>query len=314
MNKTANNPYNIYSVWLKEHYGEKVYKIPINIPVTCPNRDGTKGWGGCIYCGEKGGGNETLSDCLSVSDQMEKNIKYIGKRYHAKKFIPYFQSFSNTYCELNDFKRWINDCIRPDIVEIAISTRPDCISDDQLIFLQTIKNEHHLEITIELGLQSVNPETLKILKRGHTLDDYLNAMDRIKNAGLMACTHMILDLPWDNEEDVINGAKMLSASETNFVKCHSLYIEKNTLLKQWYDKNEITLLSMDDYIHRAISFLENLSPDIVVQRLIGRVPKEDSVVTNWNTSWWKIKDELEARMKEENYYQGRCFSGINKKR
>lgn len=308
------NRYNIYSVWLKQRYGEKVYKIPVNIPVTCPNRDGLKGTGGCVYCGAKGGGNETLSDQLSVTEQLEKNIAYIGKRYHAKKFIPYFQSFSNTYCDFSDFQKWIREAIRPDVVEISISTRPDCITDEQLKFLETIKTEQALDVTIELGLQSVNEETLKIIKRGHTLAEYEQAIERIKAAGLLSCTHMILDLPWDPEEDVINGAELLSRRGTDFVKCHSLYIEKDTVLKQWYDEKKLTLLTKDDYIARAILFLEHLDPEIVVQRLIGRVPKEDSVVTNWNTSWWKIKDELDAQMKQENNYQGRKFAGMNKKR
>ncbi|WP_026394576.1 TIGR01212 family radical SAM protein [Acetobacterium malicum] len=306
--------YNIYSVWLRERYGEKVYKIPVNIPVTCPNRDGTKGTGGCVYCGAKGGGNETLSDQLSVTEQIERNTAYIGKRYHAKKFIPYFQSFSNTYCEFSDFQKWVREAIRPDVVEISISTRPDCITDEQLKFLETIKTEQAIDVTIELGLQSVNQETLKTIKRGHTLAEYEQAIDRIKAAGLLSCTHMILDLPWDREEDVINGAELLSRKGTNFVKCHSLYIEKGTVLKQWYDEKKLTLFTKDDYIARAILFLEHLDPEIVVQRLIGRVPKEDSVITNWNTSWWKIKDELEAQMKRENNYQGRKFTGMNNKR
>jgi radical SAM protein (TIGR01212 family) len=308
------NRYNIYSVWLKKRYGEKVYKIPVNIPVSCPNRDGTKGIGGCVYCGAKGGGNETLSDQLSVGDQIERNIAYIGKRYHAKKFIPYFQSFSNTYCDFADFKKWILESIRPDVVEISISTRPDCITDEQLRFLETIKTVQAIDVTIELGLQSVNEETLKIIKRGHTLADYEQAMDRIKAAGLLTCTHMILDLPWDREEDIIMGAEILSRRKTDFVKCHSLYIERNTVLKQWYDDKKVTLLTKVDYISRAILFLEHLNPDIVIQRLIGRAPKEDSVITNWNTSWWKIKDELDAQMKQENNYQGRKFTGLNNMR
>ncbi len=308
------NLYTIYSVWLKERYGEKVYKIPVNIPVTCPNRDGTKGIEGCVYCGAKGGGNETLSDKLSVAEQIEKNIAYIGRRYKAKKFIPFFQSFSNTYCDFSDFQRWIREAIRPDVVEISISTRPDCITDEQLKFLETIKTEQALDVTIELGLQSANEETLRIIKRGHTLADYEQAMVRIKAAGLLSCTHMILDLPWDRKEDVINGAKILTRVGTDFVKCHSLYIEKNTVLKQWFEEDRVTLLSKEDYIDRAILFLEYLDPKIVVQRLIGRVPEEDSVITNWNTSWWKIKDELEARMKQENNYQGRKFAGMNNKR
>ncbi|MGV8905715.1 MAG: TIGR01212 family radical SAM protein [Acetobacterium sp.] len=309
MNSQESKPYQVYSVWLKKHYGEKVYKIPINIPVTCPNRDGTLGHDGCIYCGEKGGGNETLSDMLSVTEQMEINSKYIGKRYNAKKFIPYFQSFTNTYCAFSDFKAWIKECIRPDVVEIAISTRPDCVTDEQLFFLQEIKKEYQVGITIELGLQSVNANTLKIINRRHTLEDYLETMDRIKQAELMTCTHLIIDLPWDQEIDVVNAAKIISEKGSDFVKCHSLYIEKNTELERLYKVGKVALLTKEAYIKRAILFLENLSPDMVVQRLIGRAPKEDSIVTNWDTSWWKIRDELEAQMTIENYYQGRLFSG-----
>lgn len=299
--------YNKYSTWLKEKYGEKVYKIPINIPVTCPNRDGLLGFDGCIYCGGKGGGNETLSQDIPVEKQMEINTNYIGKRYHAKKFIPYFQSFSNTYCELDDFKKWIRASICDDVVEIAISTRPDCVSDSQLEFLEEIKKETGIEITIELGLQSVNPETLKIINRGHRLEDYLNCVRRIKEKGLMVCTHLILDLPWDSLSDVINSAKIVSEVKSDFVKCHSLYIEKETILGDWYREGKVTLLKKEDYILRGISFLVNLSPEIVIQRLIGRAPKEDSIITNWDTSWWKIRDEIENQMKIENKYQGINF-------
>ncbi len=299
------NRYRIYSQWLKNKYGQKVYKIPINIPVSCPNRDGTKAKGGCIYCGAKGGGNETLSDLIPVKDQLDQNIAYIGKRYHAKKFIAYFQSFSNTYCSIDDFKAWINDAIRREVVEIAISTRPDCIRPDQLSFLKEIKKNHQIEITIELGLQSVNPKTLVILNRCHSLDDYKEAVMMIHAAGLSVCTHLILDLPWDSDQDVIEAASLLSDLKSEFVKCHSLYIEKNTKLNDWYQAGDLKLLTKDDYIRRTILFLEHLSDKVVIQRLIGRAPQKNSVITNWNMSWWKIKEELEEKMRNENSFQGR---------
>ncbi len=300
------NRYTVYSQWLKNKYGEKVYKIPINIPVTCPNRDGSKGVGGCLYCGAKGGGDETLSNLLAVKDQLDQNIAYIGKRYQAKKFIAYFQSFSNTYCPIDDFKRWINQAIRAEVVEIAISTRPDCITKEHLSFLKDLKDQHSIEITIELGLQSVNRQTLVILNRCHTLDDYKEAVVMIHEAGLAVCTHMILDLPWDSDGDVIAGAKLLSDLQSDFVKCHSLYIEKNTKLNDCYQAGELRLLTKDDYIRRTILFLDYLSEEIVVQRLIGRAPQENNVIANWNMSWWKVKDELEAKMEKENKFQGRC--------
>ncbi|WKY49112.1 TIGR01212 family radical SAM protein [Eubacteriaceae bacterium ES3] len=303
----SKKPYHIYSKWLKEKYGEKVYKIPINIPVTCPNRDGTKGTGGCIYCGAKGGGNETLSDSLPVTQQLEQNIAYMGKRYHANKFIAYFQSFTNTHCNLTDFKGWIEESIIDSVVEIAISTRPDSIITEQLEFLSDIGKKYNIEITLELGLQTVNEKTLTILNRRHTLNDYIDAVERISSRGLKTCTHLILDLPWDSESDVIKAAGILSELKTDFVKCHSLYIERNTVLNNWYQAGKVKLLSQDEYIHRAILFLEYLDQEIVIQRLIGRAPAADSVITNWNTSWWKIKEELEKEMISENRYQGRLY-------
>lgn len=302
--------YTAYSKWLKNKYGEKVYKIPINIPVTCPNRDGTKGFGGCVFCGIKGAGNETLCENIPVKDQLEQNIAYIGRRYHAKKFIAYFQSFSNTYCSIGDFKKWIRDCLREEIVEIAISTRPDCINNEQLLFLKQLKENHQVEITIELGLQSVNPKTLVILNRCHTLEDYKDAVSMIQKAGFKICTHLILDLPWDSDCDIIEAARLLSLLNIDFVKCHSLYIERNTVLNDWYQAGELRLLTKEDYIRRTILFLEYLSKEIVIQRLIGRAPEKNSVITNWNRSWWKIKEELEEKMKKENRFQGRHLSNL----
>ncbi|MGD9473830.1 MAG: TIGR01212 family radical SAM protein [Eubacteriaceae bacterium] len=303
----SKKPYHIYSKWLKEVYGEKVYKIPINIPVTCPNRDGSKGTGGCIYCGAKGGGNETLSESLSVSEQLKQNIAYIGKRYHSKKFIVFFQSFTNTHCQFSDFKRWILESLDDSIVEIAISTRPDAISTEQLDFLAALKQDKGIEITLELGLQSINDRTLEILNRCHTVADYCQAVKNIRTMNLKTCTHLILDLPWDQESDMIKAAGLLSAVQTDFVKCHALYIEHDTVLCDWYQAGKVSLLTKEDYINRAILFLEHLNPDIVIQRLIGRAPEADTVITNWNSSWWKIKEMLEEKMHKENKYQGRLY-------
>ena len=146
--------YRVYSQWLRERYGSKVYKLPVNVPVSCPNRDGTAGKGGCIYCGAKGGGNETLSDTLSVAEQVEKNRAYIAKRYKAKLFIPYFQSFTNTYCSAFQLERWVREAVGDGegIAGVAISTRPDCLSSEQLDFLSRIQQEKQLDVSIELGL------------------------------------------------------------------------------------------------------------------------------------------------------------------
>lgn len=303
--------YNRFSTYLVNRYGEKTYKIPINIPVTCPNRDGTIGSFGCIFCGDEGAGFETLSSCVPVESQLEQNINYIGRTYSSRKFIAYFQNFTNTYVDFSKFKEYMRAAIRPDVVAIYISTRPDAISDRYLEFLQQIKDKYHVDIVIELGLQTVNIRTLKFLERGHSLSHFLDAVFRIKKNKLCVCAHMILDIPKDNIDDVVEGARVLSVLKVDQVKCHSMYILEGTKLAKYYKSGEIVPVSKEEYVERVISFLENLSPDVVVQRLLGRAPKDKTLFCNWDTSWWKIRDEIEDKMRRRNSYQGRLFNYTN---
>ena len=306
-----NSLYRVYSTYLKDKYGEKVYKLPINLPVTCPNRDGCVGSGGCIFCGEEGAGFENLSNTISIEDQLSKNMDYIKKRYKAKKFIAYFQNFTNTYMEFEKFKSSILEAIMEDIVEISISTRPDCISDKYLEFLHWVKVEHNIEITMELGLQSVNYHTLIKINRGHTLSEFIDSVIRIKKYGFEVCTHLILNLPWDNMTDVIENAKIISSLSVDHIKLHSLYIVENTHLGKMYKNNEFKMISKDEYVNRVVTFLEYLDPKIVVQRLIGRAPEENTLFVNWSTSWWKIKDDIIDKMEKNNVSQGSKFNYLN---
>ncbi|HPB79810.1 MAG TPA: TIGR01212 family radical SAM protein [Sedimentibacter sp.] len=295
--------YNKYSDYLKLKYGEKVYKLPVNIPCTCPNRDGAIGYGGCTFCADVGTGFEMLDNSLSVKEQLNKNMDYISKKYKSGKFIAYFQNYTNTYMDIERFKNYINDAIMDNIVEIAISTRPDCISDEILEFLNEIKKQN-VNITIELGLQTVNYHTLKNINRGHTLAEFIDAVLRIKRYNFEICTHIILNLPGDTILDTVETAKILSVLKINQVKIHSLYIMENTEMGRAYKNNEITLISKDEYVERVIVFLEHLNMDITVQRLIGRAPEKDSLFVNWGMSWWKINDDILYKMKSENRYQG----------
>lgn len=303
--------YNTYGKYLKEKYGEKVYKLPVKLPLTCPNRDGNISVGGCTFCGEEGGSFENLSDRESVKEQLEKNKEYISSRYKAKKFIPYFQNFSNTYMPIEDFKKYIEESLIDDIVAISISTRPDCISDEYLEVLSKISKENKIDITIELGLQSVNYHSLKKINRGHSLAEFIDAVLRIKRYGFSVCTHIILNLPWDNMTDVIENAKILSSLSIDEVKLHSLYIVSDTIMAKQYVNNEFTMIDKDEYVDRVITFLEYLDPNIVIQRLLGRAPEEDTLFVNWETSWWKIRDEIVLKMEENNIYQGKKFNYLN---
>lgn len=296
--------YNVYSKYLREKFGEKVYKLPISLPLTCPNRDGSVGTGGCIFCGEEGGSFENLPNTLSVREQVEKNKTYISKRYNAKKFISYFQSFTNTYMPIEEFKKNVEESVVEDVVGISVSTRPDCIGDEYLEYLSYIRDKHNLEITVELGLQTVNYHTLKKINRGHTLAEFIDAVIRSKKYNIRTCAHLILNLPWDNMEDVIENAKILSALKVDEVKLHALYIVDGTELGEMYKREEINLISKEEYQERVIRFLEYLDKDIVVQRIIGRAPEENSLFVNWNESWWKIRDEIVEEMEKRKTRQG----------
>lgn len=304
------NIYRGYSEYLQDKYGEKVYKLPVNLPGTCPNRDGVLGVGGCIYCDSEGAGFECLPNTLGVLDQLRENRDFFQRRFQARKFIVYFQSFTNTYMPLEMFKDAVREASRlEDAVGISISTRPDCINEEILEFLK----ESPFDITIELGLQTVNYRTLAKINRGHTLAEFIDAVLRIKKAGFQVAVHLILNLPWDDELDVTENARILSALDIDYVKLHSLYIVRGTVLGDLYERGEVSLCSLDDYVERVILFLENLAPQVVIQRLIGKGPREKLLFCNWNTSWWKIKDMVLERMLARGTYQGKSYDYLNGK-
>lgn len=299
--------YNVYSDYLKNKYGQKVYKLPVNLPVTCPNRmNGNKG---CSFCADCGTGFEAMNNQISVTEQLFQTKEYIEKRYHAHKFIAYFQNYTNTFLPLEDFHNYLMEAAKvPDIVEIAVSTRPDCISDAYLKALAEIRDVFSIEITIELGLQTANYHTLSKINRGHSLAEFIDAVFMIHKYGFEICTHVILNLPGDNMADAVETAKILSALRVPVVKIHSLYIAKNTRLCEDFENGTIALCSKEEYIDRLIAFLEHLNPEIVVERLFSRVPEKDAVFSNWGTSWWKLKDEVTEQMINGGHYQGKCFN------
>lgn len=299
--------YNEYSKYLKEKFNCKVYKLPVNLPLTCPNRDGNLSSGGCTYCGEVGTGFEMHSCTMSVHDQLARNMSFIRQKYKAEKFIAYFQNFSNTYLAFDEFKRYIQEAVMDDIVGMSISTRPDCLNEDYVTFLAEIKREHDLDMTVELGLQTANYKTLRKINRGHSLAEFIDAVLMLKRLDLSVCAHVILNLPWDTMEDAVETSKVLSALQVDFVKVHSLYILKNTEMGNEYLNGSFVLASKEEYLSRLEAFLAYLDPNIVIQRLFGRAPEKDTLFSNWGTSWWKLRDEFIESMKNKNLYQGIFF-------
>ena len=300
---TETRPYRSFSDYAKDTFGMKVYKVPIHLKGSCPNRDGTAGVGGCIFCGEEGGSFEWIQG--SVREQFQKNRARMKARYKAQGFIPYFQNFTGTYLPLAQFKENLEAVAEEDIVGVSISTRPDCVDDAYLLAAKKIFPDK--AITFELGLQSANEKTLKVINRGHGTREFIDAAHRIKDKDLRLTVHMILDLPWDSREDVLRGAELLARVGADEVKIHNLYVAKHTKLADMYEVGTFVPLPMEEFMERVILFLEHLPPETVIGRLLGRAPEEDVLFANWNRSWYYIRDEIVRRMIEENRPQGHLY-------
>lgn len=307
--------YNQYSDHLVKKFGDKVHKLPVNLPGTCPNRDGRVGWGGCIFCDEEGSGFECLPNTLPVREQVREARGFFKRRFKAKKFIIYFQAFTNTYLPFKQFRENVLAAVSEgeDVVGLSISTRPDCVNDRYLDFLREVKEEKKLDINIELGLQTVNYHTLARVNRGHTLAEFIDAVLRIKARGFETCTHLILNLPWDGPADAVENAKVVSALGVEYVKLHSLYVVKGTVLGDMYERGEFGVITLEEYVERVAAFLEHLDPAVVIQRLVGKGPKESLLFCNWGVSWWQVKQKIEEYLDRQDIYQGKRFDYLNGK-
>lgn len=308
---SPNTRYRTYSRHLKMKYGEKVYKLPINLPGTCPNREGAKGTGGCIFCDEQGAGFDALSPSLSIREQVENNKDFYRKRFGAGKFISYFQSYSNTYLPVDQFRENLRAACGEDIVGISVSTRPDCVSEAHLDCLEQIREDCGVDIDVELGLQTVNYRTLERINRGHTLAEFVDAVNRVKARGFAVCVHMILNLPWDDMGDVIEGAKVLSAFKVEYVKLHSLYVVEGTPLAEMYRRSEIRICSFMDYLERVGAFIKFLRPETVIQRLAAKGPKGKVLFCNWDRDYREVVRAIGEYLENKDIYQGMDFTYLS---
>ncbi|HJB18413.1 MAG TPA: TIGR01212 family radical SAM protein [Candidatus Bariatricus faecipullorum] len=299
-----------YSQYLKEKYHGKVYKLPVCLPVTCPNRtDGT----GCAFCAGAGTGFEAQNPEADVTEQLQKAKEKIGAKYHPDRYLAYFQNYTNTFLPVEQFAAYIREAAEmPELAGISISTRPDCVHPSYLDVLRQVQTEKGLGISIELGLQTANYHTLAKINRGHSLGEYIDAVLQIKQyPGFEICTHVILNLPWDGEEDAVETAKIITALGTDVVKLHSLYIARGTEFARWYEEGRISICTKEEYFRRVILFLEHIPEDMAVERLFARIPEKESLFCNWGESWWKLRDELLAQMEKEGTWQGRLSGWRN---
>lgn len=305
-----------YSQFLKEKYGAKTYKLPVNLPLTCPNRDGNLAEAGCHFCGEEGADFEMLSEEISVRNQLLENKEYIGERYGVDQFIAYFQNYTNTYLPLAKLKEYTKEAAQVEgIKAVYFSTRPDTINKKYISELKkTLKEVNpEAELGFEFGLQTVNYKTLKKVNRQHGLAEFIDAVLSAKEFETEIGAHLILNLPGDQREDAAAGAKIISALNLDHVKLHALFIRENSVFAKKFKKGQFEICSLAEYIERVILFLEYLSPEIAVQRLLGRAPDEKSLFLNWDQPWWQIHDQIIKEMKKRNTYQGRLFNYLQGK-
>lgn len=301
--------YRELSHYLKERYGTRVQRVSISYFRTCPNRDGTAGFGGCTFCEETGSGFGNKFRNLDVRTQILEGMKIARQKYKAEKFMAYFQSFTNTYGPLEELEKVYNEALVEGVVALDISTRPDAFSEEIAVLLKKISDERHVDIFIEFGLESINENTLSYVNRGHSVGEFIDAVLRAKRYNFEVIAHVILDLPTDTIEDEIGCAKILSALRVNGVKMHSLYIVKGTKMGIDYLEGRLKPFGADEYIKRARAFLSYLDPSIVIHRIISTPPQ--NALYSIGLTYADAKKLIEEEMMKNSEYQGVKFDYLN---
>ena len=292
--------------FLKEKFGEKVKKIPLDAGLTCPNRDGTKGFGGCIYCDPKGSGTGLYKEGKSLDEQLRYFLELFKKK-NFKKFIAYFQSFSNTYAPIEKLKKLYDTVfIDPSIVGLAIGTRPDCVDEKVVNLLKTYQEKGYY-LWIELGLQSIYNETLKLINRGHTFEDFLKAYYLLKENDIPVVVHIIFGLPKETKEMMMETVKTLAKLKIDGIKFHALYIPKGSKMEEMYLRGEYKPLKMEEYVELVASALTYLPPSTVIHRVCSEAREEDILAPTWVSKKMEVINLLRKIMNEKKLYQGKNY-------
>ena len=290
--------------YLKDKFGERTLKICIDGGFTCPNRDGTKGIGGCIFCSEKGSGEH-----ITLAENITKQVENYFKSYKAKranKFIVYFQNFTNTYDTLENLKKKYDSALIDDrIVGLAIATRPDCINEDIVKLLSSYTDKYY--VTVELGLQTSNDGTGKLINRQYSNSEFTEAVKLLNNYNIDVVAHIMVGLPNETKEDLKTTVKFINRHKIQGLKIHSCYVVENTVLAEMYRNQKYSPLSLDEYLENAAYILTHISPNIVIHRVSGDAPKDLLVAPEWNSHKKWITNGLDKLLKEKDLIQGMYF-------
>jgi radical SAM protein (TIGR01212 family) len=294
---------------LKSRFGCRVQKISIDAGLSCPNRDGTLSTKGCIYCNARGSGTGAFSRGVSITDQVRTGIEAMRKRYKAKKFIAYFQSYTNTYGPLSELTdRWQSAIAFPEVVGLAIGTRPDCIDPEIIASLQCLARSHL--VWLEYGLQSAHDRTLATINRGHGLQAFHDAVSLSRRWGpdIALCAHVILGLPGETKSDMLHTARVIADSGIDGVKLHLLYVVGGTALEARYRSGDYRCLSQTAYVDAVCDFLSLLPSRIVIHRLTGDPHRSELVAPQWSLKKAETLQRIKTEMRRRGIYQG-CRAG-----
>lgn len=302
-------PYNDYSTFIKKKFGERVQKISLDTGFTCPNRDGTKGFGGCTYCNNNTFNPYYCKPSKSITQQLNEGIAFFSKKYKTQQYLAYFQAYTNTYADIELVKELYLEAINhPQIIGLVIGTRPDCINEELIHFLAELAKTNY--IALEFGVESTLNRTLDFINRCHTFEETKAAYELAKNKNLHLGAHLIIGLPGESKEEMLNHAVELSKLPINTLKIHQLQVVKHTMMAQQLktEPHLFNLFKLDDYIEFICDFVALLRPDIIIERFISESPAHLLIAPKWNgVKNFEIVSKVENRLKEKNLWQGKHY-------
>jgi radical SAM protein (TIGR01212 family) len=296
--------YNSFGAYVKKRFGTTVYKVNVDAGFTCPNRDGTVGTTGCIYCNNDSFRPNSCRPTLSLGEQIRNGIAYIRKRYKAEKFLVYFQPYTNTYAPIGELEFLYREALSdPFVAGLAIGTRPDAVDGEKVALLQSLAEKYF--ILVEYGMQSIYNRTLEFINRGHDYNTFLSALDLTRDRGILIGAHIIVGFPTETRDEMLSMADEISHLPIEFLKIHQLQVVRGTALEAIYRENPFHVFGYDEYLDFVTEFIERLSPRIVLERLFATAPETILIAPQWGRSRQEILRDIEKRLGAKGTWQGK---------
>ena len=307
MNNSWNGKrYHSLNYFLREKFGEKVFKISLDGGFSCPNRDGKVSKGGCVFCSARGSGDYAGSRNFSITGQFNNVKTMMANKWKSGKYIAYFQAYTNTYAPVDELRQKYEEAINQEgVVALSIATRPDCLEDDVLDLIEELSKK--LYVWVELGLQTINDDVAKKINRGYDLKVFDNAMTRLKERNIDVVVHSILGLPGESQDDMLKTIDYIAHSGAQGIKLHLLHLMKDTKMVELYENGELQFLSQEDYIKLICRAVSMLPKEMVVHRLTGDAPRDLLIGPMWSLKKWEVLNAIDKTLEDNNIYQGKNF-------